>query len=774
LTEFVASVTPLDSPADTEPVKADATAAVLAVLYAATILVSAFLLFQVQPLISKYILPWFGGSPAVWTTAMLSFQTLLFGGYAYAHFAQRWLPAGGQALFHLGVLTACMALLPIAPSTSWKPDDASDPTWRIVALLAATVGLPYFLLSTTGPLVQAWFARAYPGRSPYRLYALSNAGSLAALVSYPFLVEPLLRVTTQAWVWSAGFVGFALLAGVAAVANWRMARRAVTDGSLSGVPPALPVSGEHGETSARVSSSTNELAAGGSLLYGAGAPSVGRRAAWLALPAFASTALLATTNHVCQDVAVIPFLWVVPLSLYLLTFIITFDHERWYLRSWAAPALMLLSLAVAALNDPPFSAGFVGELLIYFGAMFVLCLVCHGELVRLKPAAENLTAFYLCISAGGALGGMFVSLLAPVLFKTYWEWKLVVVGGYALGAWLALSELSRSSSTSAVGRPTPIFAILAGVSILAGFAAIVRYEDYMSDTVLATPMSRLYNDGYRCETKAVERNFYGVVTVLERFGPDPRHHDFVMFNGQIPHGVQLAENELRREAISYYSEPTGVVRAFRFYQQRPNMRSGVIGLGVGTLANLVRPGDHMTYYEINPEVEKLARQFFTNLSDCRGTVDVSLGDGRLCLERSESQQFDLLTLDAFSGDAIPSHLLTKEAFEIYERQMKPDGALVVHISNKYLKLLPVVRGLAQQGHYRLARVLTYGDDDQIYRADFAVLTRNAELIEAMRSEAEVEDYSALGAEAMSPPPGADRPWSVLWTDDHNDLFEILR
>ncbi len=406
------------SPAVSSSSGADSRLPTAAWVYAGTILVSAFLLFQVQPLISKYILPWFGGSPAVWTTAMLCFQVLLFGGYSYAHLAHRWLPSRGQTALHLVLLVACLALLPITPNASWKPTDGADPTWRIIALLAATVGLPYFVLSTTGPLVQAWFGQRFPGRSPYRLYALSNVGSLVALVSYPFLVEPLFHVSRQTWLWSIGFLVFALLAAWTA---W------LSRGSADELAAAESRSGESMAAAA-----------------GDAGPAVSRWLLWIAYPALASLMLLATTNHVCQDVAVIPFLWVLPLSLYLLTFIICFDHERWYQRRWAAPALLVLLLAVASLNDPPLKVPFAVEIVIYFAAMFLLCLVCHGELVRLRPGTRHLTAFYLCVAAGGAMGGIFVSFIAPHLFATYREWKLAVAGGYLLAAGLALGELRRA------------------------------------------------------------------------------------------------------------------------------------------------------------------------------------------------------------------------------------------------------------------------------------------------------------------------------------------
>ncbi len=381
-----------------------------------TILLSAFLLFQVQPVVSKRILPWFGGAPGVWTTCLLFFQTLLFGGYLYAHLLQRWLSPRHQVAVHLALVAVALAVLPVMPGVEWKPAPAPNPTWQILLLLSATVGIPYFVLSATSPLVQAWFSGAYPGRSPYRLYALSNAGSLAALLTYPFFFEPIFDLHSQSTMWSGAFVVYAVLCAVLLACVWNL-----------------------------------RSFAGGFASYGADAenpaPSEARpgwldRLRWLALPACASLMLLAATNHVCQDVAVVPFLWVMPLSLYLLSFIISFDHARWYVRPlWAA--LAVLTLAGAAANDlaqlsrfPP--PRLVEELTLYLTAMFSACMVCHGELYRLKPAPRHLTEFYLYISAGGALGGVFVAIVAPLVFSTYLEWPIGVAATFVLSVGLLI------------------------------------------------------------------------------------------------------------------------------------------------------------------------------------------------------------------------------------------------------------------------------------------------------------------------------------------------
>ena len=396
----------------------------LAVLYASTIFLGAFLLFQVQPLISRFILPWFGGSPAVWTTCLLFFQTVLFAGYAYAHVSEHYLRPRVRTIVHLALIVAALLTLPITPSDGWKPQDSGHPTARILALLAVCVGLPYFVLASTGPLVQAWFSRTLPGRSPYRLYSLSNFGSLLALLSYPFVVEPALDGSAQSLWWTAGFVLFCLLCGTACWQTAKLCRRRSATGASTGANAEIPLDAE-----AENPQPAYVLRPGS------------RRLLWLALPAFASVLLMATTNHVCQDMPPVPFLWVVPLSLYLLSFIIAFDHERWYRRlPYGLAALLAIYLTAGMYNPSEWGRGLVGRrarsdsgstrtlpgtrrsatnsiLLCQFSGLFLLCMLCHGELVRLRPPPRYLTSFYLMISAGGALGGLSVSLVAPQVFQ---------------------------------------------------------------------------------------------------------------------------------------------------------------------------------------------------------------------------------------------------------------------------------------------------------------------------------------------------------------------
>ena len=723
-----AEVSTLEQPVVPPVAQPPAAGRLLALVYATTILISAFLLFQVQPLISKAILPWFGGSPAVWTTCVLFFQTLLFAGYLYAHLSEHRLRPGARLGVHLGLIVLALLTLPIAPSVAWKPVGNEDPALRILVLLGASVGLPYLVLASTGPLVQAWFSRSFPGRSPYRLYALSNVGSLAALVTYPFLVEPNMTVGAQAWVWSLAFVAFAMLGTYGAIAVWRRSRaEAPLPSSRTGTDPS------------------------------AAAPSVPRRLLWVLLPALASMALLATTNYVCRDLAVIPFLWVVPLSLYLLSFIICFDHERWYWRPFYTGATALLLLVVAGWDDVPtwvenlnqqlahvLPAGwalpvpewsYFHEMIACFAALFGLCMVCHGELVRVKPHPRYLTSFYLWIAAGGALGGLFVSVVAPWAFDTFMEWELTLIGGYLVALIAMLAPYINAWQKEPAWHAVPL-----AVGGAIGFWGLVHV--------------RAETDG---PNLLKSRSFYGELTVVEHNEDDPDLHDRTLLNGTIIHGAQRVAEEHRREKSTYYSPESGLGQIL---ENRPDglpLHVGVIGLGTGTVAVYGETGDRYRFYEINPEVPPIAREFFTYLSDTPAEVEIVLGDARLSMEREEPQNYDVLVLDAFSGDAIPVHLLTREAFETYLRHMVPDGVICVHISNRYLDLQPVVRGIAKEFDLAIEAVEAADESFMAYNSDWMVLSQSRDRLTVLQQTDPLDE---------SRPP-------ILWTDDYSNLFEIL-
>ena len=676
-------------------------------LYGLCAFLGAFLIFQIQPLMSGWILPWFGGGAAVWTACLLFFQTALFAGYAYAHVLDRYLPSWPRFLVHVGLMIAALSLLPIIPRDHWKPTDPTLPVGRILLLLGASIGAPYLLLSSTAPLVQSWYGRLYPGKSPYRLYALSNGGSLLALLSYPVLFEPFFERRTLSLFWMSAFVVFVALFAASA----RLVLR---------VPSTAGARPEEGTASVGIS--------------------LGRRALWILLPAFASAMLLASTNQMCQDVIVMPFFWILPLAAYLLTFILAFDrpgayHPRFYSLLAALVVFGAAALHRAGTNDSIFS---LLQVLSLLAATFAVSMLCHGELARLKPAPAHLTSYYLSLSAGGALGGVFVNVAAPRLFDTFFEWKLGVGIAYA-AAWGLFAWHDRARLR--VHRP--VVAVLLLLSA-AGLGCILWF--------------------FGGERRPLEssRNFYGVITIEETIWK--RTGELVvaneMYNGRILHGRQYLTKEKRRKPTTYYGETSGVGRAVGLFESREDLRIGVVGLGVGTMAAYGKtPGQTVRFYEINPEADRLARKHFSFLADCPSRVDVVLGDARLSLEREPPRGYHVLALDAFSGVTIPSHLLTVEAMEIYLRHLAEDGVIAMHVSNPYLDLTPVVRALARRFGLKLSRLgHAPSDDDVLESSTWLLLTRSDRMQDALKAFAEPETEAR----------------EVLWTDALHDLVSLLK
>lgn len=693
----------------------------MSLLFSLVSLLGAFLLFQVQPMISKFILPWFGGSPSVWTVCMLFFQVMLFGGYSYAHFLSKR-ASRTQALIHGLLLLVAAVQLPVVPNEALQPDGSGDPSWHIFVLLVSTVGLPYFVLSATSPLVQTWYGRVFPGRVPYRLYALSNIGSLAALLSYPVLIETRWDVVEQASVWSLGYGAFALLMAACAIVEWRRGHLLERAPAAAHVSAAVP----------------------------GPAPSVARRWLWVGLPAFASVMLLSTTNHVCQDVAVIPFLWVVPLALYLLSFIICFDHPRWYARPvWGVLAMLALFLS-AGWEDLPWldtrDFGIVTEIAVNFLAMFFICVVCHGELVRKKPGIDHLTEYYLFLSAGGALGGLIVSLLAPLILTTYLEWSLGLMLGTVIAAWVVYRGL-----LSGLARRSPWLSAAAMAVVVASALYCIQFWQFSPDHAIAR-----------------SRNFYGTLKVSERqTTPDKPGQEALEFralhcNGT-EHGRQFTRADLRREPLSYYGSETAVGQLLTALQRNTHARVGVVGMGTGTLASYGVSGQTYRFYEINPDVVTTARAYFTFITDMQargGIYELALGDARLALEHEPDQHFDALVLDAFSGDSVPVHLLTREAFAIYQRHLAPHGVIAIHITNRYLNLAPVVERLAREFGFATTRI-SVQNVHRVghYHPDYLLLSKDRDLI--------AQYPPAL------PPYARDIADVALWTDRAHNLFQIL-
>jgi SAM-dependent methyltransferase len=668
-------------------------------LFAVTVFLSAFLLFQIQPMVAKIILPWFGGSSSVWSTCLVFFQAELLLGYFYVHWLHETLAPRRQTLLHVVLLFASLLTLPVAADPSWKETAQAHPTLSVLGVLAFAVGLPYLLLSTTGPLMQAWYARAFTGVMPYRLYALSNLASMLALLSYPVLVEPFLALQPQTWAWSAGYALFVAACAATAWWSWRQvpAERELTAAAPADIPR----------------------------------PSWRECLLWIGLAMTASTLLLAMTRHLTQDVAPVPFLWVLPLAIYLLSFILCFDAPRYYLRPLFLGALPVAFFGMDRIMDEGMAVP--AMIALISAALFVFCMVCHGELVRRKPHPRHLTLFYLMLSLGGALGGMFVGLLAPTVFTAYFELPL----GLFLCALLVTIVLWKPAR--------PLWRVML-------LLALCGYGWRLAD------VSKEFVEGYR----VVVRNFYSQLRVSERDdgGPGLKR---VMVHGRINHGTQYTAEAHRRTPTTYYCHESGVGRALLALPQDRPLSLGMLGLGAGTLAAYARKGDEMRTYEINDQVLDLARSEFTYLADSPARIVPVLGDGRLMLEREPAQGFDLLAVDAFSGDSIPTHLLTLEAMQTYLRHLRPDGILAIHITNRYLDLQPVVAAAAQHyGKTALLYALEPDDEDDFcFTSDWVLIMspeRAAQLPLVMND-----------CEALAPRPGF-RPW----TDGFSNLFSVLK
>jgi len=661
-------------------------------LFAGAIFLSAFLLFLVQPVVAKMIVPWFGGSAAVWTTCLLFFQLILLLGYGYAHFLVKRLSPRRQSLVHLMLLGISLLWLPLGPAVSLKPVGTEEPIGRILLVLLMTVGLPYFLLSTTGPLIQAWSARTTA--LPYRLYALSNLASLLALVAYPFAIEPAISLRAQSLIWTGLYGSWVLLAGWLA---WQTRTTEAPEPSEELAPGWLD------------------------------------QVIWAALAFFPSALLLAVSNHLSQNIAAIPFLWVAPLSIYLLSFVLTFDSSRFYhseVFRWGL-AVVLAGAGYYLVHE---DADHKLKLLLpaFLGGLWVACMYGHGELARRKPAPAYLTTFYLMLSLGGALGGLTISILAPVFLRGSYELPILLSGFALLVALLATRD---------------------NWLIATAWGALAIY--------LAVAAS-VYIRQLELESKVIARNFFGTMRVRESGKTEDRSLHRTLIHGTINHGEQFFGNSLETSPTTYYGLDSGVGLAITKSRTpvHPNLRLGVIGLGVGTLANYGQAGDTVRFYEINSRVLDIARSEFTYLRNAKAKIEIAMGDARLSLEREPLQGFDVLAVDAFSSDSIPIHLLTKEAVALMLRHLSPKGILAVHISNKHLQLDPVVHRIAKELGWPVLTVENEEDQTMnVFSSDWVLLTKSPEFLnDPQVRSAKVERKRA----------------DVLWTDDYSNLYRILK
>lgn len=679
----------------------------------ATIVLSSFLLFLVQPILAKQILPWFGGSSAVWTVSMVFFQCTLLAGYVYAHWLQGR-PPRVQRVVHLTLLAAALLTLPIVPDVAHKPAGEEDAARGILGLLVVTVGLPYLSLAATSPLLQRWLSQALEPvqqKQVYRLFAWSNAGSLAALLAYPFLVEPWFDSDVQSHAWSVAYAVCALgCAGVAWRATGTAASRATASPASS--PPAVePV------------------------------PGLGRHVVWTVLAMVPSALLLAVTTHLTQNVASIPFLWIVPLALYLLSFMLVFEGRGWYVGLvarwlWLLPMLALTLGMAWALSVNSGMHPIAIAIPLFAGGLFLVCVVCHGEMAASRPAPRHLTRFYLCMALGGAIGGLGVGMVAPRVLTGYWELPGLLLAVALVGAGAAWR--------AGAGRWTLRFVPLATAIVV-----VIGVSAYGLDYLGAQ------NNG----AISRERNTYGVLRVTQTGqGPQAARQ---LLHGTIMHGEQSVAEDLRRRPSSYYGEASGIGRLLEHKGTTGPLRVGAVGLGTGTLLSYAREGDTYVFYELDGQVVSAARRWFRYIADAPIEPQVRLGDARLSMEREladhQPGRYDVIAVDAFSSDAIPVHLLTREALGVYLDHLHPDGLVAFHISNRYLDLSPVVAELAR------SRGL---ENWQIDHTPSEPHQRTSRWVLVGRSIP-----APLQAVGNAIP---NRPNAPLWTDRYNNMFKALR
>jgi len=673
---------------------------------AAAIFLGAFLLFQVQLIIAKAILPWFGGAPAVWTTCMLFFQTLLLAGYAGAHASARALRPRAQAVAHLALLALALATLPILPGAGGRPDGSQPPVLAVITLLAWSVGLPYFALAASGPLIQHWFAVANPGVSPYRLYAFSNAGSLLGLVSYPCAIEPWLTTGAQDRAWSAAFVVFAVLCVLAPRGAWR-------------ANPAAPA----------VDAADRD----------APAPALGQKLLWIVLAATASTLLLAVTNQMCQEVAVVPLLWVLPLALYLLSFVLCFASARWYSRAWCIPVLIPVLLVLAQATALSARIGtYYGVPILSLG-LFVTYMFCHGELAARRPASAHLTSYYLTIALGGALGGAFVALAAPLLFTGFDE---MYAGLLACGALAAAFLFRNRAERRALSSALPVLvATVALIALMLGLRVAARAQPGLSE----------------------RRDFFGILRIQDLPAPTGAGMMRYLTHGGTRHGQQYLDPERRDTPTAYFGHESGVGLLFAELGDGAPHRVGAIGLGAGVIAAYGRKGDTFRFYEISPLVIEAARRDFTFLADSPAAIELVEGDARLALEREAAQGYDVLILDAFASDAIPMHLLTVEAFKVYLRHLAPGGVLALHLTTRHLDLGPVIAGIARETALHTWEIVTPADEARaLLEARWILAAPRGDMLLRPRL-----------ARAGRPIALAGKP-PIVFTDDYSNLLAVLK
>lgn len=744
-------------------------------LYSVAVFASAFLLFWVEPLFAKKLLPLLGGSSSVWNTCLMYFQGMLLAGYLYAHFSVRWLGCRRQALLHLLLVGLALATLPVAVPDGWSPPAGGAPVPWLLLTLTAGLGAPFFLLAATSPLLQRWVADTGSelGRDPYVLYATSNLGSLTALLGFPFLLEPRVGLAAQTRAWGWGFGAFALLTVGCALLLWGGGRPG-DDGSREG---------RAGPESAAPDGGDGGTAPGGGV---PGEVSLRRRVLWVALAFVPSSLLLGVTDYLTTDVAAVPLFWVVPLALYLLTFVAAFSRRRLLPRVWVSLAHAGLAVALTLFLFWGLRADTGGLFFLHLLGFFVTALFLHDRLARSRPHPAHLTEFYIWIAVGGALGGAFNAVAAPILFDTVLEYRWMVVAACFLRP-SAVGWGRRWLERVASGSWSVLPGLLMGAGVVAGLvglgpdsrtfwtgaavAAAVAVSRHRSASQTGVAVASLAVAGALLTAPDAdvlfrERSFFGAHRV-ERERPGPRH---VLYHGTTIHGAQVRDGERERIMITYYHPrgPAGeAFRAFADRWERPR-RVAVVGLGTGSLLCYGRPTETWTFYEVDPIVERIARdrRWFTYLDTCPAEERVVLGDARLTLRGEPDGTYDVLVLDAFSSDAIPVHLLTAEAFRLYRRVLAEDGVLLLHISNRHLRLEAVVSAVAEAAGLE-GRVAS-GPPDPSGVGGEGALVFTSTWVALVREGGGLPGLSG---------PGGWRPLSTSdrrpWTDDFSNLLGVM-
>jgi spermidine synthase len=717
-------------------------------LFSATLFTSSALLFIVEPMIAKMILPLLGGTPAVWNTCMVFYQLALLGGYLYAHVLSQRFTRSQQIAIHISILASSILTLPILLTSAGAPPVSTSPIPWLLGTLARTAGIPLFVVSSTSPLLQRWFA-SDSRRNPYPLYAAGNAGSLLALALYPALVEPALTLKRQSVAWAIAYTIFMGLT-IACAAYTRRARATAAD--PEGDREATP----------------------------APSPSPAMRTKWIALAAVPSSLMLGVTTFLTTDIAAVPLLWILPLGLYLATFVLVFAERQVVSHQRMARLLSLLVIPTITLVTLDRGLPPAAQIAFHLATFFVASMVCHGELARHKPPTEHLTLFYLCLAAGGVLGGIFNAIVAPLVFNSIVEYPLMIILACALGR-MSIGDGQRTrwsdlAAPLALGAGTLAMMLLfeggtsnpmLGLPLVFFVPGVVLFTFRQRPVRFALGVAAMIVAGttyMSAHERVIQRgrSFFGA----HRITRDPANRYRLFVNGGIVHGAQSTAPAERREPTTYYHRSGPIGQVFAGLAPAERRSVGVVGLGVGTLAAYSRPNEHWTFYEIDPTVVEVARdrRYFTFLDDSPASIDIVLGDARLSLARAEDRRFDLLVLDAFSSDAIPVHLLTREALALYLSKLLPTGVVAFHISNRYVDLKPLLAGLASS----FGLVCLAQDDLRLAPTDKAPLASRWLLMAHRRA-----DFGPLSAdsrwETVDP-----RSQQVVWSDEFSNLLSVFR